>query len=111
MRPNISISSDFIVGFPGETEDDFKQTMYLIETIGFDQSFSFIFSPRPQTPAASMKDTASYDEKLDRLKRLQAKISSNAMKISKNMVGTSQRVLVEKRSKKINTQLAGKNRE
>ena len=108
VRPNISISSDFIVGFPGETEDDFKQTMYLIETIGFDQSFSFIFSPRPQTPAASMKDTASYDEKLDRLKRLQAKISSNAMKISKNMVGTSQRVLVEKRSKKINTQLAGK---
>jgi len=108
VRPNISISSDFIVGFPGETEDDFRQTIALIETVGFDQSFSFIFSPRPQTPAASMKDTASYDEKLDRLQRLQAKISSNAMKISKSMVGTSQRVLVEKKSKKVKTQLAGR---
>ena len=108
VRPNISISSDFIVGFPGETEDDFRQTMTLIETIGFDQSFSFIFSPRPQTPAASMKDTTSYDEKLDRLKRLQAKISSNAMKISKSMVGTNQRILVEKKSKKVKTQLAGR---
>ena len=108
VRPNISISSDFIVGFPGETEDDFRQTMALIEKVGFDQSFSFIFSPRPQTPAASMKDTTSYDEKLDRLKRLQAKISSNAMKISKSMVGTSQRVLVEKKSKKVKTQLAGR---
>jgi len=108
VRPNINISSDFIVGFPGETEDDFRQTMALIETIGFDQSFSFIFSPRPQTPAASMKDTTSYDEKLDRLKRLQVKISSNAMKISKNMVGTSQRILVEKKSKKVKTQLAGR---
>ena len=108
VRPNISISSDFIVGFPGETEDDFRQTMALIETVGFDKSFSFIFSPRPQTPAASMKDTTSYDEKLDRLKRLQAKISSNAMKISKSMVGTSQRVLVEKKSKKVKTQLAGR---
>lgn len=108
VRPNINISSDFIVGFPGETEDDFRQTMALIETIGFDQSFSFIFSPRPQTPAASMKDTTSHDEKLDRLKRLQAKISSNAMKISKNMVGTSQRILVEKKSKKVKTQLAGR---
>ena len=108
VRPNISISSDFIVGFPGETEDDFRQTMALIETVGFDQSFSFIFSPSPQTPAASMKDTASYDEKLDRLQRLQAKISSNAMKISKSMVGTSQRVLVEKKSKKVKTQMAGR---
>ena len=108
VRPNISISSDFIVGFPGETEDDFRQTMALIEKVGFDQSFSFIFSPSPQTPAASMKDTTSYDEKLDRLKRLQAKISSNAMKISKSMVGTSQRVLVEKKSKKVKTQLAGR---
>ena len=108
VRPNISISSDFIVGFPGETEDDFRQTMALIETVGFDQSFSFIFSPRPQTPAASMKDTTSYDEKLDRLKRLQAKISSNAMKISKSMIGTSQRILVEKKSKKVKTQLAGR---
>ena len=108
VRPNISISSDFIVGFPGETEDDFRQTMALIEKVGFDQSFSFIFSPRPQTPAASMKDTTSYEEKLDRLKRLQAKISSNARKISKSMVGTTQRVLVEKKSKKVKTQLAGR---
>ena len=108
VRPNISLSSDFIVGFPSETEDDFRQTMALIETIGFDQSFSFIFSSRPQTPAASMKDTTSYEEKLDRLKRLQAKISSNARKISKSMVGTTQRVLVEKKSKKVKTQLAGR---
>ena len=108
MRPNISISSDFIVGFPSETEDDFQQTMSLVETIGFDQSFSFIFSPRPQTHAAFMKDSISYEEKLDRLKRLQAKISSNAMKISKSMIGSSQRVLVEKKSKKIKTQLAGR---
>ncbi len=108
IRPNISISSDFIVGFPSETEDDFQQTMSLIEEIGFDQSFSFIFSPRPQTPAASMNDPISYEEKLDRLKKLQAKISSNAMKISKSMVGTSQKVLVEKKSKKVNTQLTGR---
>ena len=108
IRPNISISSDFIVGFPSETEDDFQQTMSLIEEIGFDQSFSFIFSPRPQTPAASMNDPISYEEKLDRLKKLQAKISSNAMKISKRMVGTSQKVLVEKKSKKVNTQLTGR---
>ena len=108
IRPNISISSDFIVGFPSETEDDFQQTMSLIEEIGFDQSFSFIFSPRPQTPAASMNDPISYEEKLDRLKKLQTKISSNAMKISKSMIGTSQKVLVEKRSKKVKTQLAGR---
>jgi tRNA-2-methylthio-N6-dimethylallyladenosine synthase len=108
VRPNISISSDIIVGFPGETEDDFRQTKTLIETKAFDQAFSFIFSPRAQTPAASMKDTTSYDEKLDRLKRLQAKISSNAMKISKSMVGTNQRILVEKKSKKGKTQLAGR---
>ena len=108
MRPNISISSDFIVGFPSETEDDFQQTMSLVETIGFDQSFSFIFSPRPQTDAASMKDSISYEEKLDRLQRLQTKISSNAMKISKSMIGSSQRILVEKRSKKVKTQLAGR---
>jgi len=108
MRPNISISSDFIVGFPSETEDDFQQTMSLVEKIGFDQSFSFIFSPRPQTDAASMKDSISYEEKLDRLQRLQAKISSNAMKISKSMIGSNQRVLVEKRSKKVKTQMAGR---
>ena len=108
IRPNISVSSDFIVGFPSETENDFQQTMSLIEEIGFDQSFSFIFSPRPQTPAATMNDPISYQEKLVRLKKLQAKISSNAMKISKNMVGTSQKVLVEKKSKKINTQLTGR---
>tara|TARA_Y100000588_G_C14255778_1_gene925362 strand:+ start:1489 stop:2772 length:1284 start_codon:yes stop_codon:yes gene_type:complete len=108
IRPDISISSDFIVGFPSETEDDFQQTMSLIETIGFDQSFSFIFSPRPQTLAASMKDSISYEEKLDRLKRLQKKISSNSMKISQSMIGTNQRVLVEKKSKKVKTQLAGR---
>ena len=100
IRPNISISSDFIVGFPSETEDDFQQTMSLIEEIGFDQSFSFIFSPRPQTPAASMNDPISYEEKLDRLKKLQAKISSNAMKISKSMVGTAKKFWLRRSLKK-----------
>ena len=93
-RPGISIATDFIVGFPGETDEDFDQTMKLIDDVGFDASFSFIYSPRPGTPAARMPDPTPYEVKLDRLKRLQAKIDANATAISESMVGSVQRVLV-----------------
>jgi len=108
LRPDISISSDFIVGFPGETDHDFQETLDLIDIIGFDQSFSFIFSPRPNTPAANMEDNISYKIKLNRLNQLQSKINNNARHISQNMVGSDQIVLVEKKSKKANNQLAGR---
>ena len=108
LRPDISISSDFIVGFPGETDHDFQDTLDLIDIIGFDQSFSFIFSPRPNTPAANMEDNISYKVKLNRLDQLQSKINNNARQISQNMVGSDQIVLVEKKSKKAKTQLAGR---
>lgn len=94
VRPDIAIATDFIVGFPGETEEDFEETMKLIEEIGFDASFSFVFSPRPGTPAARMEDNTPYDVKLARLQRLQAAIDANATKISEAMIGTEQRVLV-----------------
>ena len=110
LRPDISVSSDFIVGFPGETEDDFEQTLTLIDTIGFDQSFSFIFSPRPNTSAASMEDTIGHDIKLARLQTLQAKITEHAMAISRKMIGAKERVLVEKQSKKIKTQSQSQDR-
>ena len=108
IRPDISISSDFIVGFPGETETDFNKTIDLINEIGFDQSFSFIFSARPNTPAAEMADVVPYKEKLDRLNRLQSIIKIHANKISLSMVGTEQNVLVEKQSKKAIKQLSGR---
>ena len=108
IRPDISISSDFIVGFPGETDVDFEETIDLINKIGFDQSFSFIFSPRPNTPAADMVDDVPYDEKLSRLNKLQALINGNANKISQSMIGTEQNVLVEKQSKKNLDQLTGR---
>ena len=108
FRPDISISSDFIVGFPGETDHDFQETLDLIDVIGFDQSFSFIFSPRPNTPAANMEDNISYKIKLNRLDQLQSKINNNARHISQNMVGSDQIVLVEKKSKKTRRQLAGR---
>tara|TARA_B100000029_G_scaffold128457_1_gene121984 strand:- start:346 stop:1209 length:864 start_codon:yes stop_codon:yes gene_type:complete len=108
LRPDISISSDFIVGFPGETDSDFKQTLNLIDTIGFDQSFSFIFSPRPNTPASKMEDTTDYKIKLERLDQLQSKINENSRLISESMVGSDQTVLVEKKSKKTNNQLTGR---
>lgn len=108
IRPDISISSDFIVGFPGETETDFTETIDLINEIGFDQSFSFIFSARPNTPAAEMADDVPYKEKLDRLNRLQSIIKVHANKISLSMVGTEQNVLVEKQSKKAIKQLSGR---
>ncbi|MDX1569494.1 MAG: tRNA (N6-isopentenyl adenosine(37)-C2)-methylthiotransferase MiaB [Xanthomonadales bacterium] len=107
-RPGISISSDFIVGFPGETERDFDATMKLIEDIGFDQSFSFIYSRRPGTPASSFPDDVPMDEKKARLQRLQARINEQAGEISRAMVGTRQKVLVEGPSKKDPNQLCGK---
>ncbi len=95
VRPGISVSTDFIVGFPGETEDDFAKTMKLIDEIGFDASFSFVFSPRPGTPAAALADDTPQDVKLKRLQTLQAAIEANARRISASRVGTVQRILVE----------------
>ena len=108
IRPDISLSSDFIVGFPGETERDFEDTMKLIEEMNFDASFSFIFSARPGTPAASLPDTTPLEVKKERLVKLQARINEQAMAISKAMVGTVERVLVEGHSKKDPRQLAGR---
>lgn len=100
IRPDISLSSDFIVGFPGETEADFEATMSLIEELNFDESYSFVFSPRPGTPAADMSDGTPAEVKLERLQRLQAQINQQARKISQHMVGSTQRVLLEGVSKK-----------
>jgi len=108
VRPDISLSTDIIVGFPGETEKDFAQTMALVEAVGFDQSFSFVYSARPGTPAASLPDPVPQTEKLARLAALQALISENAMRISESMVGTVQRVLVERHARKDPRQLAGR---
>ncbi len=108
VRPDISLSSDFIVGFPGETGDDFEKLMDLIAEIGFDQSFSFIYSARPGTPAASLVDDTSMETKKQRLQILQARINQQAFDISRSMIGTTQRVLVEKTSKKDAKQVAGK---
>lgn len=108
VRPGISISSDFIVGFPGETETDFAATMRLIEELGFDHSFSFIFSPRPGTPAADYADDVPLEVKQARLARLQARIEEQAMAISRRMVGSRQSVLVERPSRKNPQQLAGR---
>jgi len=107
-RPGISLSSDFIVGFPGETDRDFEATMQLIEELGFDQSFSFIYSRRPGTPAASLPDDVPHEVKQARLERLQAHIDAHALSISRAMVGTVQRVLVERPAKKDPRQLAGR---
>jgi len=107
-RPGISLSSDFIVGFPGETERDFEATMGLIEELGFDQSFSFIYSRRPGTPAASLSDDVPHEVKQARLERLQARIDANALAISRAMVGSVQRVLVERPAKRDPRQLAGR---
>jgi len=108
VRPDISLSSDFIVGFPGETEEDFEKTMKLIEDVGFDSSFSFVYSSRPGTPAAEMEDTTPQELKLKRLARLQKRIEEQAQVISKAMVGTVQRVLVEGPSKKDPQELAAR---
>ncbi len=107
-RPGLSLSSDFIVGFPGETEQDFEQTMALIDEVGFDQSFSFIYSARPGTPAASLADDVPLDAKKERLTRLQARLSEHAAQIGRDMVGTAERVLVERPSKKDPHQMSGR---
>ena len=107
-RPDISLSSDFIVGFPGETDADFEKTMQLIRDIGFDQSFSFIYSARPGTPAAALPDDTPLEVKKARLSELQAQINRQAMDISRGMVGTVQSVLVERPSKKDPRQLSGR---
>ncbi len=108
VRPNIAISSDFIVGFPGETEADFEAMMKLIDDIGYDNSFSFIFSPRPGTPAANLADDTPYEVKLKRLQRLQKVIADNTKRYSDDMVGTIQRILVEGPSKKDPNELQGR---
>ena len=108
VRPNISLSSDFIVGFPGETEDDFGKLMKLIDDVGFDASFSFVYSPRPGTPAASLADGTDAAVKLGRLHHLQAVIDASAMRISRARVGTVQRILVEGPARKDPTELMGR---
>jgi tRNA-2-methylthio-N6-dimethylallyladenosine synthase len=107
-RPDVSITSDFIVGFPGETEQDFQRTMALIEDVGFDGSFSFVYSPRPGTPAADLADDTPQATKLARLQRLQAATDGHARRISEAMVGTTQRVLVEGPSRKDPNELSGR---
>jgi tRNA-2-methylthio-N6-dimethylallyladenosine synthase len=106
-RPGISIATDFIVGYPGETEEDFEETLALIRAVGFDQSFSFIYSPRPGTPAADLEDLP-YELKQNRLARLQALVNAQAAAISESMVGSMQRILVERASKKNARELAGR---
>lgn len=107
-RPNISLSSDFIIGFPGETHEDFDKTMELIELLKFDQSFSFIYSARPGTPAADLEDVIPKSLKLQRLQILQRTISSYAAKISEDMVGSQQRVLVDRHSRKNVSEISGR---
>ena len=108
VRPDISLTTDIIVGFPGETERDFAATLELVRDIGFDQSFSFIYSQRPGTPASSLPDEVTHAEKQARLERLQAQLNAQARAISQRMVGTTQRVLVERPSKRDTRQLAGR---
>ena len=108
LRPDISISSDFIIGFPNESEEDFAATMKLIEQVGFDTSFSFIYSARPGTPAADLPDNVGLEEKKQRLKILQTRIVQNAIEISRRMVGTQQNLLVTGVSKKDPGELQGR---
>ncbi|HEY9100502.1 MAG TPA: tRNA (N6-isopentenyl adenosine(37)-C2)-methylthiotransferase MiaB [Chitinimonas sp.] len=107
-RPDICLSSDFIVGFPGETDEDFERTMKLIEDVRFDASFSFIYSRRPGTPAADLPDDVSHEDKVKRLMRLQARIEEFAQEENRRMVGTVQRVLVEGKARKDERELAGR---
>ena len=107
-RPDISLSSDFIVGFPGETEADFRQTLDLIADVGFDQSFSFIYSKRPGTPAAALPEEVPHEVKQQRLETLQAQLNGQARRISEAMIGSTQRVLVEKPARRDPRQLAGR---
>jgi tRNA-2-methylthio-N6-dimethylallyladenosine synthase len=107
-RPQISISSDFIVGFPGETEEDFEATMRLIEDVGFDDAFSFLYSPRPGTPAAALSDDTPREVKLARLQRLQAAIDGHTFELNERMVGTRQKVLVHGAARRDAAELAGR---
>ena len=107
-RPGISLSSDFIIGFPGETDADFEDTMKLIKEVGFDHSFSFIYSARPGTPAASLNDDTPAEVKKDRLATLQKTINEQAQAISESMVGSVQRILVERPSTRDDAELAGR---
>jgi len=108
VRPDLSMSSDFIVGFPGETEEDFDKLMKLITDIGFDASFSFIFSPRPGTPAANLPDDTPHEVKLRRLQHLQATVEDNVRRIGESRLGTVQRILVEGASRKSAAELMGR---
>jgi tRNA-2-methylthio-N6-dimethylallyladenosine synthase len=108
IRPELSMSSDFIVGFPGETEEDFQKMMKLITDVGYDTSFSFIFSPRPGTPAANLHDDTPHEVKLKRLQHLQAVIEDNVQRISASRLGTVQRILVEGPSRKNPAELMGR---
>ncbi len=108
IRPDLSLSTDIIVGFPGETEADFAKTMALVDEMGYDTSFSFIYSPRPGTPAANLHDATPRQVKLERLQHLQATIDANASRISQAMVGGIERILVEGPSRKDPTELAGR---
>ena len=107
-RPDICITSDFIVGFPGETEQDFEQTLKLVDELGFDNSFSYLFSARPGTPAAEMQDDTPHEVKAGRLKRLQDRLAAHEEAVAAAMLGTVQRVLVEGLSKKDSQELAGR---
>jgi tRNA-2-methylthio-N6-dimethylallyladenosine synthase len=108
VRPQLSLSSDFIVGFPGETEEDFAKMMKLVDDVGYDASFSFIFSPRPGTPAANLHDDTPHAVKLKRLQHLQAVLEDNVRRISESRVGTVQRILVEGPSRKDPNELMGR---
>jgi tRNA-2-methylthio-N6-dimethylallyladenosine synthase len=108
VRPGLSLSSDFIVGFPGETAADFDQLMHLVEDVGFDSSFSFVFSARPGTPAAALPDETPHPEKLARLQRLQALLEVQSQAISRSRVATRQRILVEGRSRRDASELMGR---
>jgi tRNA-2-methylthio-N6-dimethylallyladenosine synthase len=108
VRPDISISTDLIVGFPGETDEDFAATMHLIADVGFDQSFSFIYSRRPGTPAAALPDEVPHEVKQQRLELLQQRLNAQARRISQSMVGSRQRVLIERPAKRNKQQLAGR---
>ncbi len=108
VRPQLSLSSDFIVGFPGETEEDFGRMMKLVDDVGYDASFSFIFSPRPGTPAAALHDDTPHAVKLKRLQHLQAVLEENVQRISASRVGTVQRILVEGPSRKDPNELMGR---
>ncbi len=108
VRPDLCLSSDFIVGFPGESDADFAATLRLVEELAFDASFSFVYSPRPGTPAADLPDQVDRDVSLARLARLQERIERQAQAVNRAMVGTLQRVLVEGPSKKRASELAGR---